>query len=176
MSLVFSRLSRFVIAFLSRSKPLLISRVQSPSAVVLEPKKQETSSSTSSILDYPEDRSIPLNQTSILDGRTSIDHVVISLSDMEPSLIESVGTKLEVLIADTVSTDSPLSEKDAAKTAREETGDGLTLEVLEVYRDTRKESEAELTIINLPNIVFDQTLSSVIACFSVFPLFPIYLP
>ena len=39
MSLLFNMLSRFVIAFLSRSKHLLISRLQSPSAVILEPKK-----------------------------------------------------------------------------------------------------------------------------------------
>ena len=32
-------LSRFVIAFLSKSKHLLISCLQSPSAVILEPKK-----------------------------------------------------------------------------------------------------------------------------------------
>ena len=76
----------------------------------------------------------------------------------------------------TLSTDLSISEIDAVKKAREETGDGPVLEFWEVYRDTRKESEAELTKINLPNIVFDQTPSSVIACFSVFPLFPIYLP
>ena len=39
MSLLFNMLSRFVIAFLPRSKHLLISRLQSPSAVILEPKK-----------------------------------------------------------------------------------------------------------------------------------------
>ena len=39
MSLLFTTLSRFVIAFLSRSKNLLISWLQSPSAVILEPKK-----------------------------------------------------------------------------------------------------------------------------------------
>ena len=39
MSLSFNRLSRFVIAFLPRSKHLLISWLQSPSAVILEPKK-----------------------------------------------------------------------------------------------------------------------------------------
>ena len=39
MSLVFNMLSRFVIAFLPRSKHLLISWLQSPSAVILEPKK-----------------------------------------------------------------------------------------------------------------------------------------
>ena len=39
MSLLFNMLSRMVIAFLTRSKRLLISRLQSPSAVILEPKK-----------------------------------------------------------------------------------------------------------------------------------------
>ena len=39
MSLLFKILSRFVIAFLPRSKHLLISWLQSPSAVSLEPRK-----------------------------------------------------------------------------------------------------------------------------------------
>ena len=39
MSLLFNMLSRLVITFLSRSKHLLISWLQSPSAVILEPKK-----------------------------------------------------------------------------------------------------------------------------------------
>ena len=39
MSLLFDMLSRLVIAFLPRSKHLLISQLQSPSAVILEPKK-----------------------------------------------------------------------------------------------------------------------------------------
>ena len=39
MSLLFNMLSRFVIAFLPRSKHLLISWLQSPSAVILEHKK-----------------------------------------------------------------------------------------------------------------------------------------
>ena len=39
MSLLFNMLLRFVIAFLPRSKHLLISWLQSPSAVILEPKK-----------------------------------------------------------------------------------------------------------------------------------------
>ena len=39
MSLLFNMLSRFVKAFLPRSKGLLISWEQSPSAVILEPKK-----------------------------------------------------------------------------------------------------------------------------------------
>ena len=39
MSLLFNMLSRLVITFLPRSKRLLISRLQSPSAVILEPPK-----------------------------------------------------------------------------------------------------------------------------------------
>ena len=39
MSLLFNMLSRLVIAFLPRSKRLLISWLQSPSAVILEPRK-----------------------------------------------------------------------------------------------------------------------------------------
>ena len=38
-SLLFNMLSRLVITFLPRSKRLLISRLQSPSAVILEPPK-----------------------------------------------------------------------------------------------------------------------------------------
>ena len=40
MSLLFNMLSRLVIAFLPRSKHLLISLLQSPSAVILEPPKK----------------------------------------------------------------------------------------------------------------------------------------
>ena len=39
MCLLFNMLSSFVIAFLPRSKSLLISWLQSPSAVILKPKK-----------------------------------------------------------------------------------------------------------------------------------------
>ena len=39
MSLLFNKLSRLVITFLPRSKHLLISLLQSPSAVILEPSK-----------------------------------------------------------------------------------------------------------------------------------------
>ena len=41
MSLIFNMLSWFVIAFLPRSKRLLISGLQSPSAVIVEPKKNK---------------------------------------------------------------------------------------------------------------------------------------
>ena len=39
LSLLFNMLSRLIIAFLPRSKHLLISQLQSPSTVILEPKK-----------------------------------------------------------------------------------------------------------------------------------------
>ena len=39
MSLLYNTLSRFVVAFFLRSKRLLISWLQSPPAVILEPKK-----------------------------------------------------------------------------------------------------------------------------------------
>ena len=42
MSLLFNMLSRLVIDFLPRNKRLLISWLQSPSAVILEPKKRKS--------------------------------------------------------------------------------------------------------------------------------------
>ena len=42
MSLLLNMLSRLVITFLPRSKRLLISWLQSPSAVILEPKKKKS--------------------------------------------------------------------------------------------------------------------------------------
>ena len=42
MSLLLNMLSRLVIAFLPRSKHLLISWLQSPSAVILEPPKAKS--------------------------------------------------------------------------------------------------------------------------------------
>ena len=42
VSLLFNTLSRFVIAFLPRSKSLLIAWLLSPSAVILEPKKKKS--------------------------------------------------------------------------------------------------------------------------------------
>ena len=43
MSLLFNMLSRLVITFLPRSKRLLISWLQSPSAVILEPRRRKSS-------------------------------------------------------------------------------------------------------------------------------------
>ena len=42
MSLLYNMLSRLVIAFLPRSKRLLISWLQTPSAMILEPKKMKS--------------------------------------------------------------------------------------------------------------------------------------
>ena len=49
MSLLFNMLSRLVIAFLKRSKGLLISWLQSPSAVILEPPKIKSDTASPSI-------------------------------------------------------------------------------------------------------------------------------
>ena len=46
ISLLFNMLSRFVIAFLPRSKCLLISWLQSPSAVISEPRRKSVTAST----------------------------------------------------------------------------------------------------------------------------------
>ena len=52
MSLLFNTLSGFVIAFLPRSKCLLISWLQSPSTVILEPKKRKPFTVFPSICHY----------------------------------------------------------------------------------------------------------------------------
>ena len=57
MSLLFNILSRFVIAFLSRSKSLLISWLQSQPTVILEPRKIK--SVTAACLELPRSTSKP---------------------------------------------------------------------------------------------------------------------
>ena len=54
MPLLFNTLSMFAIAFLPRSKHLLMSWLQSPSPVILEPKKISVSVSTFYLANYPE--------------------------------------------------------------------------------------------------------------------------
>ena len=49
MSLLFNMLSRLIIAFLPRSKCLLISGLESPSAVIWEPKKIKSATVSPSI-------------------------------------------------------------------------------------------------------------------------------
>ena len=62
MSLLFNMLSRVVITFLLRSKHLFISRLQSPSAVILEPRK--------------------INSTTVSTVSPSICHEVMGLDAM----------------------------------------------------------------------------------------------
>ena len=66
MSLLFNMLPRLVIAFLPRSKRLLISWLQSPSAVILEPKKIK--SVTISIYLYIYKLDLPANEKSYLSN------------------------------------------------------------------------------------------------------------
>ena len=66
MSLLFHMLPRLVIAFLPRSKRLLISWLQSPSAVILEPKKIK--SVTISIYLYIYKLDLPANEKSYLSN------------------------------------------------------------------------------------------------------------
>ena len=67
MSLLFNMLSRLVITFLPRSKRLLISWLQSPSAVILEPQKikSDTVSTVSPFISHevmgPDDSSTVFN-------------------------------------------------------------------------------------------------------------------
>ena len=63
MSLLFNMLSRFVIAFLQRSKRLLISWLQSPSAVILKPRKIK-SVTASNFSPFLIDRNLNLNLVS----------------------------------------------------------------------------------------------------------------
>ena len=53
MPLLFNTLSRFVIVFLSCNRHLLISRLQSPSAMILEPKKIKSVTVYIQTIDYP---------------------------------------------------------------------------------------------------------------------------
>ena len=65
MSLLFNMLSRLVITFLPRSKRLLISRLQSPSAVILEPPKIK--SDTVSTVSPPISHGVTKSQTRLSD-------------------------------------------------------------------------------------------------------------
>ena len=72
MSLLFNRLSRLVITFLPGSKRLLISWLQSPSAVILEPQKIKTD--TISERSYPtsEARGRGLEEQPHLQGAVAV--------------------------------------------------------------------------------------------------------
>ena len=78
MSLLFNMLSRLVIAFLPRSECLVISWLQSPSAVIFDPKKMQ--SFTVSI--FP-----PTFQSWIFIGRTDAEAPILCSPDAENRLI-----------------------------------------------------------------------------------------
>ena len=72
MSLLFNMLSRFVITFLPRSKPLLISWLQSLSTVILEPKKiKSVTASTFSLLFFPAPGSFSVGQLFTSGGQST---------------------------------------------------------------------------------------------------------
>ena len=62
MFLLFNKLSRLVITFLPRSKRLLISWLQSPSAVILEPPKIKSDTVSTVSPSFPSSRSFPKSQ------------------------------------------------------------------------------------------------------------------
>ena len=68
MSLLFNMLSRLVITFLLRSKRLLISCLQSPSVVILEPPKIKSSTVSPSIC-HEVTAAMKLKDASSLEGK-----------------------------------------------------------------------------------------------------------
>ena len=84
ISLLFSMLSGFVIAFLPRSKSLLISWLKSPFAVILEPKKIK------SVIDY-----LTINLLIYFWGLYSVLLTFVSISMTVPYVLEE--SKLERL-------------------------------------------------------------------------------
>ena len=67
MSLIFNMLSRLVTAFLPRSKCLVISWLQSPSAVILEPKRIKSVTEAKSIREEREGLLMVLVQSWVTD-------------------------------------------------------------------------------------------------------------
>ena len=80
MSLLFNMLSRLVIAFLPRSKHLLISWLQSPSAVILEPKKIKSVSFHCFPICLPWNDGTRCHDLSFLNVETLSFHSPLSLS------------------------------------------------------------------------------------------------
>ena len=92
MSLLFNMLSRLVIAFFPRSKHLLISWLQSPSAVILEPKKRKSVTVSGSGL-----FSLPAKKLAIFSRMAAPFYISPSSSvvknppAMEETLVQSLG-------------------------------------------------------------------------------------
>ena len=84
MSLLFNMLSRLVISFLPRSKHLLISWLQSPSAVILEPQKIKSDTVSTVSPSISHEVILAINSYQIYDlqilpfSRLSFNYVLIS--------------------------------------------------------------------------------------------------
>ncbi|XP_023580088.1 protein piccolo [Octodon degus] len=101
-----------------------------------------------SVIDYPEEISRPLEQAVSLGSR-DVAGPAVTLADRPPPGTEPLGTK----VAWTVSEEEPLGK------AQKETDSGIILEVLEAYRDERKESEAEARQASLSEAVSGQPIT-----------------
>ena len=108
MSLLFNMLSRLVIAFLPRSKRLLISWLQSPSAVILEPPKIKSTVMPSSHLilcrpfsscpqSFPASGSFPMSQLCMRWPKYLSFSFSISPSNEHPGLISFRTDWLDLL-------------------------------------------------------------------------------
>ena len=87
MSLLLNMLSRLVISFLPRSKHLLISWLQSPSAVMLEPKKIK---SDTEVIDIS-----PSNlDSSLCFFQPSVSHDALCISEINRVTIYSLDVRL----------------------------------------------------------------------------------
>ena len=75
MSLLLNMLSRLDITFLPRSKHLLISRLQSPSAVIWEPKKIKSDTVCTVSPSISHDRELPDVQAGFRKGRETRDQI-----------------------------------------------------------------------------------------------------
>ena len=104
MSLLFNMLSMLVITFLPRSKRLLISWLQSPSAVILEPKKikSDTVSTVSSSIShgtYCHDlRFLNVEPTFSLSSFTFIKRLLSSSSLSAISVVSSAYLRLLIFL------------------------------------------------------------------------------
>ena len=96
MSLIFNMLSKFLIAFLPRSKHLLISWLRSPSALILEPKKIKSVTvftfSTSTCHEVMEPRAMIL-VILMLSFKTAFSH-----SSISPSLAISPSSRGSLVV------------------------------------------------------------------------------
>ena len=95
MSLLFNMLSRLVITFLSRSKCLLISWLQSPSAVILEPRKIKSATALIHGSNIPGSYAILLFTASDLASITSpVHNWVLFLLCLHPFFLSGVISPL----------------------------------------------------------------------------------